>query len=113
MAPPPPVPKIELPYINGSKTWMVFVIDGTVKGPLTTNDIKNLLLNKKMRRSSNVWTNGMRDWKTAMDVLEFYDECYPGNLPKIEEIQNAIAMNHFTPTKKNILSNFLKIFQKK
>lgn len=51
------------------KDWFV-AFNKEASGPYSEDEIKSLLLSKKLTRDDLVWTSGMPAWKNAKDVPE-------------------------------------------
>lgn len=51
------------------KEWFV-AIDRKPSGPYSGEDMKKLLLDKKLEQNDLVWCSGMREWQQAKNVPE-------------------------------------------
>lgn len=51
------------------KEWFV-AIDRKPSGPYSEEEIKKLLLDKKLKQDDLVWSSGMKEWQQAKNVPE-------------------------------------------
>ena len=62
------IPGQDIPKPN-AKEWYI-AIQGKACGPLTEAEVKQQLLDKKIDKSSLVWSQGMAAWQAAGDTPE-------------------------------------------
>ena len=70
--PPPPPSFINIQYF--------VLIDNQQQGPFDSNQIQQLILQKKMNKDSFVWKQGMADWNKAEsqpDLIKYFNQMPP------------------------------------
>ena len=73
------IPESARPVLTKEIEWYV-AIDGKACGPYSENEMKSLLLDKKVTKESLVWRAGMTEWQTAectLDLLKLFIQLPP------------------------------------
>ncbi len=75
------IPETAMPVQPKAKEWYV-AVNENVSGPFTEDEMKGLLLEKKVTKSTLVWCAGMSEWLKA--------ESIPGILKLIMQLPPAL-----------------------
>lgn len=65
---------------SGEEKWVLFDINQRARY-YTNTEVRELLSENKIRRTTYIWKEGMKGWSRIKDLNNFEDESYP-NLPK-------------------------------
>ena len=73
---PPPIPE-------RNSTMYYIALDDEQEGPFDIRTIQLFINEKKIKKNTLIWTEGLQDWVEAYSVLEKYFNTTPPPLPKI------------------------------
>ena len=65
------------PGVVSSETLWFYILDGQKMGPVSTEGMRQLLLNGKVGTATKVWRNGMAGWLPLKTLPEFADMAPP------------------------------------